>query len=168
VSVSNVDLEWGTAGGLFKVHTSTPTVTPTATPTPTHTPTPTPWGPTPCASQGGWWASQGEEVPGNACWFYSAQYGWSCNSVCGGKGLRCVQANWNDDANVSICKHFLAENPQLKSTSARGHDPSVYPNSYNGYYGYDCCYRRTSGAQQNCAETTEVYEKRFCVCEPNP
>ncbi|MDI7267707.1 MAG: MopE-related protein [Myxococcota bacterium] len=139
------------------------------------------WDATACASAGGYWAPLNLDGGGggSGCWFRAATTAQSCTGVCSALGLRCQNANWNDTSSNSICLNLFPgarraprNNPQcigpLYVTLAGTSNGCVY----RCPLGSDCSsFEATStgcpsGAAQNCAWTTGIWEQPICVCEP--
>jgi hypothetical protein len=85
--------------------------------------------------------------------------------VCAAHG-GCVEANWNDDANCSVLRHFdvcdaCLSDDNIPATPAHMYaEPPWTPNTHN------CFYR--GGGAQSCGESEVppdgIFHNRACVC----
>ncbi|UZE93376.1 MAG: hypothetical protein IB617_00910 [Candidatus Nealsonbacteria bacterium] len=125
-----------------------------------------------CRTCEGWWDNDG--LGGKGCWYKEkgGEAGHSCNNeICKDHG-GCVDANWNDDENCTICRHFFGSDAGCID-DAHHHAPFwgnswlKYPTPYcyyrtgeQGSYDQDC----DSGIPKHSA-SWENWEWRICVCE---
>ncbi len=99
-----------------------------------------------CAGQGG-----------KACWRMSAQ-GGTCEGLCSNYG-GCVQANWNDDNNCTVCCN-LGGCSLCHSNGVNAAQPMVKADAW----GNKECWARDSSYSQSCNASVSGYW-RYCVCQ---
>jgi len=158
---------WGVRTGTAQlVPTPTPTSTPTPSPTLTPTATPTVWDSAACSAKGGYWSKTRLPSPDDyGCWFAATSTGASCTAICTAKSLTCKQANWDDDADCSVCRNF---HPGMTCSGYYGasHSPCIPFMSY--------CHKRSAvdndpNFPQDCSaynnDDQGVGHARLCVCQ---
>ena len=95
------------------------------------------------------------------CWHYGSdpelETAYTCNSTCSSYG-GCIQANWNDDTDCNVCKHWWPDG------NCTGWSHSFVPIYRNVLWVNQCNYRR-AGDSQNCGlRGNESHSRRLCVC----
>jgi hypothetical protein len=92
---------------------------------------------------------------GEVCWFKGG-YGQSCDEVCEGHG-GCIQADWNDDTNCSVLKHFFS----CASCEERSYSEMPDRSRINeGVCGY-----RSASVSKDCSQHSDIFAAPICACK---
>ncbi len=94
------------------------------------------------------------------CWYQDNTTETSCDTICLDHG-GCVNENWNDNNECSVCAHFNQENEGCFE-DASSYTPLLFRDGVpNGVCNY-----RDSGTSQDCASTgPDEFAYRMCACE---
>ncbi|XOB46745.1 MAG: hypothetical protein ACKKMV_00975 [Candidatus Nealsonbacteria bacterium] len=128
-----------------------------------------------CRTCEGWLTDDG--LGGKGCWYknittreiqlFIEKDIYTCDHVCEGHG-GCVDANWNDDENCTICKHFFGSNENCSPMGAP--DCPMWRHAFLDWN--HCHYKEGDLYNQECdagipgdSLAWRNWQWRICVCE---